>query len=104
MKISTTINSSLSENESIDFIYKKVSKNNAWQCMYKYSNSTNGQLFSISSDWFIKKDEYSAVLYTEKQAEKNIKQILQNKRKSYHQKLFDDIWNKYLDSHQQKMF
>lgn len=104
MKISAESKISYSETEKIDLIYKKSSENKMYQCMYKYTISKNGTEFSISSVYFFNYDEYSAVLYAVRQAESDVKKYLHEKGFSFHKQLLDDAWNKYIDSHQAKLF
>lgn len=92
-----------SEKEKLDLIYKK-SFDGKWYCKYKYTNSKDGKEFSILSVSFSSKDEYSAVLYTLKQAKLAVKKSLYEKDFEYHSKLFDDAWNKYFDSKQLRLF
>lgn len=104
MKISAESKISCSEKERIDLIYKKSPENKMWQCMYKYAISKAGTEFTISSVYFFNHSEYSAVLYAVRQAESDVKKHLHEKGFSYHKQLLDDIWNKYIDTHQAKLF
>lgn len=104
MKISAESKISCSEKERIDLIYKKSPENKMWQCMYKYAISKAGTEFTISSVYFFNHSEYSAVLYAVRQAESDVKKYLHEKGFSYHKQLLDDVWNKYIDTHQSKLF
>lgn len=91
-----------SDKEKIDLICKKTL--DGFHCKYKYTNTKDGAEFSISSVYFLGNDEYSAVLYALKQAKSDIKNSLYEKGFEYHSQLFDDVWKKYFDSKQLRLF